>query len=170
MLFRSDKTVKKYVDFLRQAFMIQLLTRHSFKAKERIRNQKAYVIDTGLQSNRENALAPENLGWRLENVVYIELLRRCTGEFLDVYYYKPHPKAKEVDFVICDKGKALELIQVAYDIDAPKTFERETSSLVKASEALRCDHLTLIVMTASRDVIKDGKTIHIVSALEWLIK
>ncbi len=67
----ADKTVKKYVDYLRQAFMIQLLTRHSFKAKERIRNQKAYVIDTGLQSNRENALAPENLGWRLENVVYI---------------------------------------------------------------------------------------------------
>lgn len=166
----ADKTVKKYVDFLRQAFMIQLLARHSFKAKERIRNQKAYVVDTGLQSNRENALASENLGWRLENVVYIELLRRCTDEFLDVYYYKPHSKAKEVDFVICDKGKALELIQVAYDIDAPKTFERETSSLVKASEALHCDHLTLIAMTASRDVIKDRKTIHIVSALEWLIK
>jgi len=166
----ADKTVKKYVDFLRQAFMIQLLTRHSFKAKERIRNQKAYVIDTGLQSNRENALAPENLGWRLENVVYIELLRRCTDEFLDIYYYKSYPKAKEVDFVVCDKGKALELIQVAYDIDAPKTYERETSSLVKASEELRCNHLTLVAMTASRDVIKDGKTIHIISVLDWLMK
>ncbi len=81
-----------------------------------------------------------------------------------------YPKAKEVDFVVCDKGKALELIQVAYDIDAPKTYERETSSLVKASEALRCDRLTLVAMTGSRDVIKDGKSIHIVSALEWLIE
>ena len=164
----ADKTVKKYADYLRQAFMIQLLTRHSFKAKERVRNQKSYVVDPGLQGNRENALAPENLGWRLENVVYIELLRRCTGEFLDVYYYKPTPKAKEVDFVVCDKGKALELIQVAYDIDSPKTYERETSSLIKASNALRCDRLTLVALAPSRVVIKEGKPINIMSALEWL--
>lgn len=164
----ADKTVKKYVDYLRQTFMVQLLTRHSFKAKERIRNQKAYVVDSGLQGNRENVLAPENLGWRLENVVYIELLRRCTGDFLDIYYYKPTPKAKEVDFVVCDKGKALELIQVAYDIDTPRTLERETSSLVKASEALHCDKLTLIALTTSREFQKDGKKIRILSALEWL--
>ena len=165
----ADKTVKKYVDYLCQAFMIQLLSRHSFKVKERIRNQKAYIVDTGLQSNRENALAPENLGWRLENVVYIELLRRCTGEFLDVYFFKANPRAKEVDFVVCDKGKALELIQVAYEIDTSKTCERETSSLVKASEALHCDHLTLIALTPTHDIIKDEKTIHIVSALEWFL-
>ena len=164
-----DKTVKKYVDYLRQAFMIQLLTSHSFKAKERIRNMKAYVVDPGLQSNREHALAPENLGWRLENVVYIELLRRCAGQFLDIYYFKPNPRAKEVDFVICDKGKALELIQVAYEIDSPKAYERETSSLIKASDTLHCNHLTLIALTSSRDVTEDGKTIHVVSALEWLL-
>ena len=166
----ADKTIKKYVDYVCQAFMIQLLTRYSYKSRERIRNQKAYVVDTGMQSNRENALAPENLGWRLENVVYIELLRRCTGRFLDVYYYKPSPRAKEVDFVVCDKGKALELIQVAYEIDTAKTFERETSSLVKASEALHCDHLTLVALTSSRDITIDGKTIHVVSALEWFLK
>ena len=164
----ADKTVKKYVDYLCQAFMIQLLNRHSFKVKERIRNQKAYVVDTALQSNRENVLTPENLGWRLENVVCLELLRRCTDEFLDIYYYKPNPKAKEVDFVICDKGKTIELMQVAYDIDSPKTYARETSSLVKASNALRCEHLTLIAMTSSRDVTIEGKNIHIVSAFEWL--
>ena len=165
----ADKTVKKYVDYLRQAFMIQLLSRHSFKVKERIRNQKAFIVDTGLQSNRENALAPENLGWRLENIIYIELLRRCTSEVLDIYFFKSTPRSKEVDFVVCDKGKALELIQVSYEIDSPKTYERETSSLVKASEALHCDHLTLIAMTTTHDVTKDGKTIHIVSALEWLM-
>ena len=149
--------------------MIQLLSRHSFKVKERIRNQKAYIIDTGLQSNRESALTPENLGWRLENVVYVELLRRCSGEFLDIYFFKSNPRAKEVDFVVCDKGTTLELIQVAYEIDSPKTYERETSSLVKASETLRCDKLTLIAQTPTRNITKDGKTIHIVSALEWLM-
>lgn len=166
----TDKTAKKYIDYLCQAFMIQLLTRHSFKSKERIRNQKAYIVDTGLHGNRNNVLAPENLGWRLENVVYIELLRRCACDFLDIYYHKPSPRAKEIDFVVCDKSKAVELIQVAYEVDSPRAYNRETSSLVKASDILSCNHLTLIAFTQTRDVVIDGKTIHIVSALEWLLQ
>lgn len=164
----ADKTVKKYVDYLSQAFLVQLLTRHSFKSKERIRNQKVYIVDTGLQGNRDNALMPENIGWRLENIVFIELLRRCAQDFLDVYYHKPAPRAKEIDFVVCDQDKAVELIQVAYEIDSPKAYDRETSSLVKASDALSCSHLTLIAFSQTRDVEIEGKTIHIISALEWM--
>ena len=166
----SDKTVKNYVDYLAKAFMIQLLTRHSFKSKERIRNPKSYVIDTGMQGNRNNVLAPENLGWRLENVVYIELLRRCAYDFYDVYYYKPDNRAKEIDFVICDKNKVMELIQVAYEIDSQRAYDRETSALIKASGVLSCDNLTLISFSQTHDVEINGKTIHIISALEWLLK
>ena len=165
----ADKTAKKYIDYLCQAFLIQLLTRHSFKSKERVRNQKAYIVDAGLQGNRDNVLAPENLSWRLENVVYIELLRRCAYDFLDTYYHKPTPRAKEIDFVVCDQNKAVELIQVAYEIDSVKAYDRETSSLIKASAALSCNHLTLIAFTQTRDVEIEGKTIHIISALEWLL-
>ena len=110
------------------------------------------------------------IGWRLENVVYIELLRRCAYDFLDVYYHKSAPRAKEIDFVVCDKNRAVELIQVAYEIDSPRAYNRETSSLVKASDALSCNHLTLIAFTQTRDVEIDGKSIHIVSALEWLLQ
>lgn len=164
----TDKTIRSYVGYLSQAFLIQLLTRHSYKSTVRIRNQKAYIIDAGLQSNRDNALAPENIGWRLENVVYIELLRRCAYDFLDVYYHKHASRAKEIDFVVCDKNRAVELIQVAYEIDGQKTFDRETSSLVKASDTLSCNQLTLIAFSHTRDVEINGKIIHIVSALEWL--
>lgn len=170
LLGLTDTTTKKYVDYLRQAFLIQLLTKHSFKSKERIRNAKAYIVDSGLQNNRENSFAPENIGWRLENVVYIELLRRCSNDFLDIYYFKASPRSKEVDFVVCNQDKAIELIQVAYDIDNDKTFKRETTSLVNASAALHCDKLTLIAMTTTRDVVIENKTIHIYSALEWLLK
>ncbi len=166
----TDQTAKKYVDYLRQAFLIQLLSKHSFKSKERIRNSKAYIVDCGLQNNRENSFAPENIGWRLENVVYIELLRRCSNDFMDIYYYKTSPRSKEVDFVICNQDKAVELIQVAYDIDNEKTFCRETSSLVKASTALRCDKLTLIAMTTTREVVVEGRSIHVYSAIEWLLR
>ena len=169
LLGTTDMTVRKYIDYLRQAFLIQLLTKHSFKSKERIRNSKAYIIDLGLQNNRDNAFAGENIGWRLENVIYIELLRKCANEFLDIYYYKPTPRSKEVDFVICNQNKAEELIQVAYDIDSDKTFSRETKSLLKASTALNCDNLTLIAFSETRDVEIDGKCIHIYSAIDWLL-
>ena len=165
----SDKTIQKYVSYLQQAFLIQLLPKHSFKSKERIRGDKSYIVDSGLQNNRTNSMAAENIGWRLENVIYIELLRRCASDFLDVYYFKQAATGKEVDFVICDKNEALELIQVSYDIDSKKTYERETSSLVAASGLLKCDNLTLIAFADTRDVTINGKTIHIKSALEWLL-
>lgn len=169
LLGTTDQTVKKYVDYLRQAFLIQLLCKHSFKSKERIRNAKAYIVDPGLQNNRENSFAADNVGWRLENVVYIELLRRCTNDFLDIYYYKASPRSKEVDFVVCNQDKTVELIQVAYDIENEKTYNRETSSLVKASTSLRCENLTLIAFTKTRVVEIEGKRIKILHAIDWLL-
>jgi predicted AAA+ superfamily ATPase len=133
-------------------------------------NTKAYIIDPGLQNNRDNSFAGENIGWRLENVVYIELLRRCANEYLDIYYYKDTPRSKEVDFVICNQNKAVELIQVSYDIDNKKTFDREVNALLKASAALKCDHLSLIAFSPTRDIEIGGKCIHIYSAIDWLLK
>lgn len=165
----STTTAIKYVDYLKQAFLIGLLNKHSFKSKIRLRNNKAYVIDTGFIANRENALSQENLGWRLENMVYIELLRRAAKEFDDVYYYKPSSQSKEVDFVVCRQGNAKELVQVAYEIESTKTFNRETSALIQASNNLRCDNLTLVCFEESRDELVKGKAIHIRNALEWSI-
>lgn len=88
---------------------------------------------------------------------------------MDVYYYKANPRAKEVDFIVCDKDQVLELIQVAYEIDTPKSYNRETSALVQAAGPLHCDNLTLIAFSPTRDVEIDGRTIHIVSATEWLL-
>ena len=166
----TDNTVRKYVDYLRQAFLIQLLTKYSYKSKERIRNAKSYIIDPGLQNNRDNAFGSENIGWRLENIVYIELLRRCSNNFLDIYYYKANSRSKEVDFVVCNQNKTVELIQVAYDIDNVKTYNREVSSLINASTQLHCDNLSLIAFTNTRDIELQGKTIHIISAIEWLLE
>jgi hypothetical protein len=169
MLNIADKTVLVYVDYLKQAFLIQLLPKYSYKSQDRIRNTKSYIVDPGLQNYRENALAAENLGWRLENVVCIELLRRCAHDFLDLYFYRPSSRQKEVDFVVCNQGNVIELIQVAYDIDSEKTLKRETSALLQASEALGCDNLTLLAVTPSRDIETEGKTIHVHSALDWLL-
>jgi uncharacterized protein len=166
----SDKTLKKYVDYLKQAFLIQLLTKHSYKSKERIRCTKAYIVDMGLQNNRQDSFVPENIGWRLENVVYIELLRRAANYFRDIYFYKPSSQAKEVDFVISEQSNVIELIQVAYDISSEKVYARETSALVKAAADLHCDNLTLITFAPTREVEIEGKHVHIRSAIDWLLE
>ena len=166
----SDKTVRKYVDYLQQAFLIQLLPKFSYKSRERIKGEKAYVVDTGLENNRNYSMVGDNVGWRLENVVYIELLRRCSRDFLDVYYYKPSSRSKEVDFVVCNQNRPEALVQVAYDIEKEKAFNRETSALLKASEDLQCHNLTLISFSTSRTVEINGARIQIVSAIDWLLQ
>ena len=62
------------------------------------------------------------------------------------------------------------VFSVAYEIDSQRAYDRETSSLVKASEALSCDNLTLIAFSETRDVNVDGKTSHVISALDWLLE
>ncbi len=148
----------------RKSAFLDYIGTGGFPDLQRIRNKRGYI-----ESLISAILAGENIGWGLENVVYIKHLRRCAYDFRDVYYYKANPRAKEVDFVVCDKDKALELIQVAYEIDTQKSFNRETSALVKATSPLHCDKLTLIAFSPTRDIEIDGKTIHIISAVEWLL-
>ena len=166
---KSNKTALQYTSYLAQAFLIHRVQKFSYKSAERIRGEKVYVIDTGFIANRDNALLGDNLGWRLENAVCVELLRRNSSVAQDVYYYKPTSRSKEVDFVVCYHGTVQELIQVAYSIDDPRTLRRETESLLHASASLHCNNLTLIAFTETRDITISGQTIHIHSAEEWLV-
>ncbi len=167
----SMRTIDNYIAYLRQAYLLLGLHKYSFKAKERITQEKNYVIDVALLSNRNGVLSPENWGWRLENVVYIELLRRAAANFQDIFYYK-HPKTqKEVDFVVCERSRVVELIQVCYALSDMKTYDRETSSLWLAAKQLHCSNLMLVVLEGEKkEIVQDDMTIHIIPAMEWLLQ
>jgi predicted AAA+ superfamily ATPase len=162
----SDHTIENYYSYLKEAFLLQGIHKFSYKSKERIRCEKVYVVDVAFVSERESTFSTENLGWRLENVVYIELLRRFRPQYTDVFYYRD--QQCEVDFLIAKEGKVQQLIQVSYDISSEKTLRREISGLVKAAEMFKCENLLLINFDAEQDVEKNGHTIHIVPAAEWL--
>ncbi len=165
----SAVTTKKYVGYLVQAFLILQIHKFSFKSQERQRDTKGYIVDTGIIGNRSEALLPDNLGWRLENIIYIELLRRAAPLFQDVYYYKPTARSKEVDFVICEQGRVMELIQVVYEIDSPKTFKRETDALTYAAKKLNCHDLSLIAFTETRQETVNGEEIRYFNIIDWLL-
>ena len=64
---KTAATAQKYTSYLAQAFLIHPLQKFSYKSKERITGEKAYVVDQGFVSNRGNSLLGENMGWRLES-------------------------------------------------------------------------------------------------------
>ena len=168
---RSVQTVKNYVSCLNNAYLARIIHKFSFKSVERQTNMKEYIIDNAFLSNRDNVLQPENLGWRLENVVAVELLRRQKYADEQLFYLRESNRY-EVDFVCSQASKVKELIQVTYDFSNPSTklFNREIGGLVQASKKTQCDHLTLIVMSGETKTIEhDGKKIRIVNAAEWLI-
>lgn len=165
----TAKTVRNYMDYLTQAFLILPVSKFSYKSGVRIRGDKVYIIDTGLMTYRHNALSSENLGWRLENVVMMELLRRTNPSYQDIYYYRLGSSSREVDFVVTDHSKVMELIQVSLDISNPTTLKRELKALAEASRKLHCDNLTLVAMSQTRIEEMDGVKINVVSAAEWLL-
>ena len=163
--FGSAHTAENYVSYLRQAYLLIGLQKFSFKSRERIRNEKNYVIDTALISTAKEGFSEQNFGWRLENIVCIELFRRRNQTLNDVYYYK---NGYEVDFVLVSDNKVVELIQVSVDISAQKTFNREVNALFRAGAELRCNNLTLITLNEDRTYKVDNQNINIVSVLNWL--
>jgi len=163
--FGSAHTAENYVSYLRQAYLLIGLQKFSSKSRERIRNEKNYVIDTAFISTAKEGFSEQNFGWRLENIVCIELFRRRNQTLNDVYYYK---NGYEIDFVLCNDNSIVELIQVSADISAQKTFNRETNALFRAATELHCNSLTLITLNENKAYTVDNQTINIISILNWL--
>lgn len=165
--FGSDHTAENYYSYLKQAFLLQGLNKYSFKSAERIRGEKAYIVDVAFQSDREGTLTTDNLGFRMENIVYIELLRRYKREKVDVFFHKD---GYEVDFVVVDKTKILELIQVTYQMDTVKTRNRELGGLAKGYAQFKCDTLTLISLNERGQEVYKGVKIKKVTIVDWLLE
>ncbi|HBX53556.1 MAG TPA: ATPase [Bacteroidales bacterium] len=165
--FHSVPTVQKFMGYLSEPYLFLNLTKYSTKVKTQQKSpKKSYIIDNGFIKARSFELSP-NYGRLLENVVFIELLRRQYKLELDLFYYKTR-NDKEIDFV-CRKGHIVEqLIQVCYDISKPKTLKRELDALIEASSELACDKLILITWDKEDVIEKNEYKIQLVPAWKWL--
>ena len=165
----SVHTMQTYAGYLAESFLISLVRRYSPKPVERIRNEKLYVSDPGLISYFTGILgSDEELGWRLENIVYLELMRRRVNDDAEVYYYKD--QTSDIDFCRVRYGKIVELIQVAYTIDGEKTRKREIAPLFSAGRKTNCKNL-LLITDHNKETINEGDmTIEVLPAREWLMR
>ena len=167
----SIHTAKNYFSYLVNAYLLCSLPKYTFKSRERQQMRKTYAIDPAFITNHEVVLQPDNYGWRLENVIAIELLRRIDSTYQQLFYLRQN-KSYEVDFVVVEQSKIKELIQVTYDFISPTTklYNREVGGLVKGAKQTGCRQLTLIMMNGeSRDIEVEGYTIKCIRAIDWLL-
>lgn len=165
----SIHTVKNYLAYMQEAYLFFAVEAFSHKARERVRlPRKMYGIDTALLRSI-SVSGQKNEGRLLENVVYLELLRRKK----QVLYYSDPQRKYEVDFVCRQSaGGAVELIQVCLDTNSAEVKERELRGLQSALSAFKnvsSGGLTLI--TLDRGGIEDiaGHQVKCVPVWEWLL-
>ena len=168
----SVHTVKNYVSYLNEAFLLRMVSKFSTKSSDRLLSKKSYVTDLAFISDRDDVVMSQNLGWRLENAVFLELLRRINTEYQQIYYLRK-TNVFEVDFVIYEGSRILELIQVTYmmDKDNKKLYKREVEGLIKGARLTKCERLTLICLEGESEILEiDNHKIEVVKASEWLCK
>lgn len=166
--FKSVHTADNYVNYLCQAFLLVRINKYSTKSRLRITGQKVYPIDVALMNQRENAFEGANLGWRLESIVLLQLLRESKFHGNDVYYLEG--RSSECNFVVCHETTVLQAIQVSFDISNPKTRRRKLAGLELAKNLTGCTNLLLITDHEYKDVLKDGVTIKIRPFYEWALE
>lgn len=177
--FRSEKksvisydTVKDYIDYLCDSFLIEKSTRYDIKGKRYINSPyKYYFMDLGLRNARINFRQSEK-SHLMENLIYNELRVR---EFnVDVGVVPVVTKDKdgkqqrsnlEVDF-ICNLGSRRYYIQSAYRMESEEKREQERASLLKVDDSFK----KIIIIGEESPVIRDEAGITTISIYDFLLK
>ena len=154
----SHNTVKKIINYLVESYLIYPVRLYNIKGKRLLAsNYKYYVVDLGLKSILQTNGYDSDLGHKLENVVYFELLRRG-GEV-----YAGRSQQGEVDFVVHKPNGFVEYYQVAYTVNDEKTLNREISSLSKIKDIHPKYLLTMDYDTANINGIQK------INVIDWLL-
>jgi len=164
----SVHTVQKFCNYFTEPYLFFYLSRYNNKLKiMKKAPQKNYIVDNGFIAAKSFELS-ENRGRLLENLVFIELIRRGYNTQQSLFYYRTR-NDKEIDFVCRNMHKIETLIQVSYNLHSPKTYKREISSLVEASEELNCDNILLLTWEDEKIVEEKNKLIIIKPVWKWLL-
>lgn len=153
----DTKTVEKYLNALMESYMLYQCKRYNIKGKQYLKTlDKYYAVDMGMRKVLLGSKAMD-AGHILENIVYLELLRRG----YDVYIGKVDDL--EVDFVAMD-DKGMTYYQVSATVRDEKTLKRELASLQSIN-----DNYPKILLTLDDDPEMEYAGIRKINALDWLL-
>lgn len=151
------RTVEKYLSALMESYIVYQARRYNVRGKQYLKTlEKYYVADIGLRYLLLGTSSTD-VGHILENVVYLELLRRG----YEVYVGKIDDL--EVDFV-CMNARGHVYYQVAATVREEKTLRRELLSLERIA-----DHYPKFILTLDEDPEADYNGIRRINALDWMM-
>ena len=151
------RTVEKYLEALTESYIVYQAKRYNIKGKQHLKTlEKYYVVDIGFRFMLFGSRQMD-AGHILENIVYLELLRRG----YDVYAGKVDEF--EVDFV-AQNSKGTTYFQVALSVRDEKTLERELRPL----QAIK-DHYPKVILTMDEDPEVHYDGIRRINARDWLL-
>jgi uncharacterized protein len=151
-------TVEKYLDYLIESFVLYKVNRFDLKGRKQLATQeKYYVVDVGLLNILMGKDRISNRGHILENIVYLELLRRGNKIWTGT------DRTSEVDFVCRTPLGDINYIQVAWLLSDEKTMEREFSAL----EKIKDNYPKLLLTTDSYTQNRSG--IKMLNVFQWLL-
>jgi len=158
----SYDMARDYLDYLQKAYMIFAIKKFDYSLKKQNANDKKYyTIDVGL-SHIFRVANREFYGADLENIIFLELLRRG----FKLYYYKTDNDL-EIDFIVEKDRKIVELIQVSKSLKESKTLKRELLPFEKTCQELQLNDVRRLVITEDNShAIED---IEVINIKEWLL-
>lgn len=152
------RTVESYISSFMESYIVYQAKRYDIKGKQYLKTmEKYYFVDMGLRSVMLGNRGNTDVGHVLENVIYLELIRRG----YEVYIGKM--ESMEVDFVAKDM-QGIKYIQVAASVREKSTLERELRPLQKIA-----DNYPKCIMTLDIDPAADYEGIRRINALDYLM-
>jgi len=159
---KAVQSVIDYIHYFENSYLIFTVQRFHYSYQLQQRSpKKVYSIDNGFSTANSISFSKDE-GRMLENLVFLKLRKR----YKEIFYFR---EAGECDFIVKEKEKITQAIQVCYDIN-DYNKDREINGLINALETLKLKTGIIITMSQTEELKIRNKTIHVISLLNWINK
>ena len=157
---KATTTVLSWFSHLELSYLISFLPMFSYSSKAQLINpRKIYAIDLGMVNVISNSIT-EDLGRKLENLIFLHLRRKYT----ELFYFDDKG---ECDFVAMQNSQVVELVQVCYEL-TPDNLKKEKNGLLQAMRFFNLFKATIVTFSNSDSIKEDQYEIMVVPAYQYL--
>ncbi len=153
----------KYFEYLKDTFLLYEVFQYDYSLNKQYTNhRKVYCIDNGVLTSTSFRIS-EDYGRYLENLVFIELLRK--GH--EVYFHKGK---KECDFIIKDGVSITQAVQVSRTLQDDETKKRELEGLIEALKTYGLDQGMILTEDEEFEIDAEGRSILVKPVWKWMLE
>ena len=159
---KSVQTILDYISYLEDSYLIFTIPKFSYSyKKQQVNPKKVYSIDNGISYTNSVSFSKDK-GKMLENNVFLNLRKK----YKEIFYFQ---KNKECDFIIKDKEKVIQAIQVCYKFNR-ENKDREIKGLLEAMNELKLKQGLILTFNQEDKFEIKGKKIILMPVWKWLLE